>query len=207
MHHKKGSDASSPPGALRPARGRPRRGRRPPGSQGRRGAGSRRGRVREPGRPRRPRTEARFRPAVPRPARAAEPAGRASMSPASSSRSAPKATRFRPGDRVFADLYPHGGGAFAEYACAPEKAFQPMPAGMSFEDAATLPHSAILAIQGLRRRDGRTIKPGDKVADRRRVGQRRAVRGPDREVDGRRGDRRLQHRRRWTSSVRSAPTT
>ena len=38
-----------------------------------------------------------------------------------------------------------------------------MPADMSFEDAATLPHSAILAVQGLRRR-GRTIKPGDKVA-------------------------------------------
>ena len=75
----------------------------------------------------------------------------------------PKASRFRPGDRVFADLYPHGGGAFAEYACAEEKAFQLMPADMSFEDAATLPHSAILAVQGLRRR-GRTIKPGDKVA-------------------------------------------
>ena len=73
-------------------------------------------------------------------------------------------TRFKPGDKVFADLYPHGGGAFAEYACAPEKAFQPMPADMSFEDAATLPHSAILALQGLRRRRGQTIKPGDKVA-------------------------------------------
>jgi NADPH:quinone reductase-like Zn-dependent oxidoreductase len=34
---------------------------------------------------------------------------------------------------------------------------------MSFEDAATLPHSAILALQGLRRRNGRTPKPGDKV--------------------------------------------
>ena len=34
---------------------------------------------------------------------------------------------------------------------------------MSFEDAATLPHSAILALQGLRLRKGRTIKPGDKV--------------------------------------------
>ena len=33
--------------------------------------------------------------------------------------------------------------------------------------------------------------PGDRVAHRRRVGQRRAVRRPDREVDGRRGDRRL----------------
>ena len=73
------------------------------------------------------------------------------------------ATRFRPGDRVFADLFPHGGGAFAEYACAAEKSFQLMPADMSFEDAATLPHSAILALQGLRLRRGRSIKPGDKV--------------------------------------------
>ena len=72
-------------------------------------------------------------------------------------------TRFKPGDEVYADLFPHGGGAFAEYACAREKAFEPIPAGMSFDDAATLPHSAILAVQGLRIRNGRTPKPGDKV--------------------------------------------
>jgi len=72
-------------------------------------------------------------------------------------------TRFKPRDRVFADLFAFGSGAFAEYACAREKAFQLIPDGMSFEDAATLPHSAILAIQGLRRRNGRTIQPGDKV--------------------------------------------
>lgn len=75
----------------------------------------------------------------------------------------PAVTRFKPGDEVFADLFPFGGGAFAEYACAAEKAFQPMATGMTFEDAATLPHSAILAIQGLRRREGRSIKPGHKV--------------------------------------------
>ena len=72
-------------------------------------------------------------------------------------------TRFRQGDAVFADLYPHGGGAFAEYASAPEKAFEPIPAGMTSETAATLPHSAILAIQALRLRNGRTVQPGDKV--------------------------------------------
>lgn len=72
-------------------------------------------------------------------------------------------TRFRPGDRVFADLYPFGQGAFAEYACARERAFQPIPDGLSFEQAATLPHSAILALQGLRLRDGRTPRPGDRV--------------------------------------------
>ena len=75
-------------------------------------------------------------------------------------------TRFKPGDAVFTDLFATGGmagGAFAEYVVAREKAFAPIPPGMSFEDAATLPHSAILALQGLRLRDGRTIKAGDRV--------------------------------------------
>ena len=72
-------------------------------------------------------------------------------------------TRLKPGDRVFADLFGQRFGSFAEYTVAPEKAFESIPAGMSFEDAATLPHSAILALQGLRLRKGRTIKPGDKV--------------------------------------------
>jgi NADPH:quinone reductase-like Zn-dependent oxidoreductase len=75
----------------------------------------------------------------------------------------PGVTRFRQGDRVFADLYTQGGGAFAEYACATEKVFERIPDGLSFEDAATLPHSAILAIQSLRLRKGRTVQPGDKV--------------------------------------------
>lgn len=72
-------------------------------------------------------------------------------------------TRFKPGDPVFGDLYGFGAGAFAEYVCAREKAFQSIPEGMSFEDAATLPHSAILAMQGLRLRDGRTPRPGERV--------------------------------------------
>jgi NADPH:quinone reductase-like Zn-dependent oxidoreductase len=72
-------------------------------------------------------------------------------------------TRFRPGDEVFGDLFSFGQGAFAEYACAPERAFASMPTGMAFEDAATLPHSAILAAQGLRLRSGRSPMAGDKV--------------------------------------------
>ncbi len=75
----------------------------------------------------------------------------------------PAVTRFTAGDRVFADLYPFGQGSFAEYVAAPERAFASIPDGMSFETAATLPHSAILAIQGLRRRDGRGVGPGDRV--------------------------------------------
>ncbi len=75
----------------------------------------------------------------------------------------PDVTRFKPGDDVFADLFSHGAGTFAEYVCASETAFESMPIGVSFEEAATLPHSAVLALQGLRLRKGRTPQPGDKV--------------------------------------------
>jgi len=75
----------------------------------------------------------------------------------------PSATRFVPGDRVFADLFAFGQGSFAEYVCAAEKAFLRIPDGVSFEDAATLPHSAILALQGLRTRSGRQLQPGSRV--------------------------------------------
>jgi NADPH:quinone reductase-like Zn-dependent oxidoreductase len=72
-------------------------------------------------------------------------------------------TRFKPEDAVFADLAAHGGGAFAEYVCAPEKAFEPMPPGISFEEAATVPHSAVLALQAMRLRKGRSVQAGDQV--------------------------------------------
>jgi NADPH:quinone reductase-like Zn-dependent oxidoreductase len=76
----------------------------------------------------------------------------------------PDATRFKIGDEVMTDLFAAGKfGAFAEYVCAREKAFEPIPAGMSFEEAATLPHSAVLALQSMRLRGGRTFQPGDKV--------------------------------------------
>src|SRR5262252_2748447 len=48
-----------------------------------------------------------------------------------------RATRFRPGDDVFADILSHMGG-FAEYACVPETLLEPLPAGMSYEQAAAL---------------------------------------------------------------------
>lgn len=70
-------------------------------------------------------------------------------------------TRFAPGDAVFGDLTQYGYGAFAEYACAPERAWQPMPGGMTFEGAATIPQAAILALQSLQGR--RRIGPGDRV--------------------------------------------
>jgi NADPH:quinone reductase-like Zn-dependent oxidoreductase len=72
-------------------------------------------------------------------------------------------TGFKAGDRVFGDLFSYGSGAFAEYACAPEKAFARIPDDMPTEVAATLPHSANLAIQGLRLRNGRTAPAGARV--------------------------------------------
>jgi NADPH:quinone reductase-like Zn-dependent oxidoreductase len=75
----------------------------------------------------------------------------------------PDVKRFRIGDRVFADLFAFGQGAFSDYVSAPERAFQVIDPAVSFEDAAAMPHSAILAFQGLRRRNGRTVEPGDKV--------------------------------------------
>jgi NADPH:quinone reductase-like Zn-dependent oxidoreductase len=73
----------------------------------------------------------------------------------------PGAIRFKTGDRVYADLTPHGHGAFAEFVCAPEKAWHSIPASLDFEGASTVPQSAVLALEGLGGRDG--VKPGDRV--------------------------------------------
>jgi NADPH:quinone reductase-like Zn-dependent oxidoreductase len=70
-------------------------------------------------------------------------------------------TRFVPGERVFTDMTDHGFGAFAEYVAVPETALARIPASMSFAEAATIPQSAILALQGLR--GGRPVEPGHKV--------------------------------------------
>jgi NADPH:quinone reductase-like Zn-dependent oxidoreductase len=65
------------------------------------------------------------------------------------------------GDEVFGDLTTCGYGAFAEYAIATEKAIAPKPASLSFEEAATVPQSGILAIQALHA--WRPTKAGDAV--------------------------------------------
>ncbi len=73
----------------------------------------------------------------------------------------PDVTAFQPGDDVFGDLTAFGYGAFAEYACAPERAWARMPAGLTFEEAATIPQAAILALQGLKR--GERLGSGTRV--------------------------------------------
>jgi NADPH:quinone reductase-like Zn-dependent oxidoreductase len=75
----------------------------------------------------------------------------------------PEATRLKPGDRVFADLFRFGMASFAEYVCAPDRAFQLIPDVLSFEEAATLPHSALLGIMSLKPYWGQDLEPGDSV--------------------------------------------
>jgi NADPH:quinone reductase-like Zn-dependent oxidoreductase len=74
-------------------------------------------------------------------------------------------TRFQPGDEVFgqslvANLWRHG-GAFAEYAAVPESRFERKPAALTFEQAAAVPTSGSLAVQGAR--DEGRIQAGQRV--------------------------------------------
>ncbi|MGB8702228.1 MAG: NAD(P)-dependent alcohol dehydrogenase [Thermosynechococcaceae cyanobacterium] len=70
-------------------------------------------------------------------------------------------TQFQPGDEVFGDLSDCGFGAFAEYVCATEAALVLKPTNTSFEEAATVPVSALAALQGLR--NCGQIQAGQKV--------------------------------------------
>jgi len=66
-------------------------------------------------------------------------------------------TRFRAGDEVFGI----GGGAFAEYAVAPEAKLMPKPANLTFEQAAALPISGLTALRGVV--DVGRVQPGQRV--------------------------------------------
>jgi NADPH:quinone reductase-like Zn-dependent oxidoreductase len=70
-------------------------------------------------------------------------------------------SEFQPGDDVVGDLFYAGFGAFAEYVCAPEHVLTLKPTSMTFEEAATYPQAAVIALQGLRGK--RKIQPGHKV--------------------------------------------
>ncbi len=73
-------------------------------------------------------------------------------------------TRFRPGDEVFAEtlrgIQWRNGGAFAEYATAPEYAVALKPSGLSFEEAAAVPTAGLIALHNLPQR---RVSPGDRV--------------------------------------------
>ncbi|MEX1335709.1 MAG: NAD(P)-dependent alcohol dehydrogenase [Candidatus Limnocylindrales bacterium] len=71
------------------------------------------------------------------------------------------ATRFQPGDRVMADLFGVGSGAWAEYVAVPEGALTPIPEAVSFEAAGATPSAGVFALQGVR--DKRPPQSGDRV--------------------------------------------
>jgi len=52
-------------------------------------------------------------------------------------------------------------GAYAEYLCVSEDILAPKPDNLTFEQAATVPQTAIVALQGLR--DNGRIMPGHKL--------------------------------------------
>lgn len=66
-------------------------------------------------------------------------------------------TRLRVGDSVYGEAV----GAFAEYACVPERWLARKPARLTFEQAAAVPMAGVTALQGLR--DGGKIQAGQKV--------------------------------------------
>jgi NADPH:quinone reductase-like Zn-dependent oxidoreductase len=68
-----------------------------------------------------------------------------------------KVTRFKPGDEVLGAA----DGSFAEFAVTTEKRLAPKPAGITFEQAATLNIAGLTALQGLR--DRARVRPGQRV--------------------------------------------
>jgi len=71
------------------------------------------------------------------------------------------ATRFKPGDEVYANLLDHGFGGFAEYVSVPLDTMSSKPANLSFEEAAAVPMAGVTALQGLLHHG--EIRPGKKV--------------------------------------------
>ncbi|SFI97304.1 NADPH:quinone reductase [Amycolatopsis sacchari] len=71
-------------------------------------------------------------------------------------------TLFKPGDEVFGMLpYPHGAGAYAEYAKAPARSFARKPANLDHVQAAALPLAGLTAYQALV--DAAEVRPGQRV--------------------------------------------
>ena len=71
-------------------------------------------------------------------------------------------TEFQPGDEVFGDSFYCGLGGFAEYVSLPESApLVRKPSSLTFEQAAAIPQSAVIALQALR--DKSTVKAGQHV--------------------------------------------
>jgi NADPH:quinone reductase-like Zn-dependent oxidoreductase len=72
-----------------------------------------------------------------------------------------KAEKFKTGDAVYGDISDFGFGTFAKFLCIDEKALALKPDKMSFEEATSIPHAAMLALQALR--DVGQIKDRQKI--------------------------------------------
>ena len=70
-------------------------------------------------------------------------------------------TRFKHGDEVYADIGDSGFGGYAEYVSVPEKVLTLKPSNITYEEAASVPQAAVVALQGLR--DKGEIQSGQKV--------------------------------------------
>ncbi len=74
-------------------------------------------------------------------------------------------TDFRPGDAVFGETHDRiqwvNGGAYAEYVCVPENVLALKPKGITFEQAATVPTSGIIALVNLRKHIRK--EPGQRI--------------------------------------------
>lgn len=66
----------------------------------------------------------------------------------------------RVGDEVVGEMPGYHSG-FAEYVCAPESAFIPKPAALTFEQAAAIPQGGAIALQGIRLKA--QVRPGQRV--------------------------------------------
>ena len=68
--------------------------------------------------------------------------------------------QFLPGDEVFGEMGDYHGG-FAEYVCTRGKAWALKPVRLTFEQAAAIPQSGVIALQGIRA-EGQ-VRPGQAV--------------------------------------------
>ncbi|MFZ1694185.1 MAG: NAD(P)-dependent alcohol dehydrogenase [Flavobacteriales bacterium] len=73
----------------------------------------------------------------------------------------PNTTKWRVGDNVYGDVSNGGLGTFAEFVAVPESELRRIPEGLSFTEAAAIPHALELAYQAVV--EIGQLKPGDRV--------------------------------------------
>ena len=114
------------------------------------------------------------------------------------------ATQFKPGDEVFGETHRGllwtNGGAYAEYVAVPEDVLALKPANISFEQAASVPTSGMIALHNLQ--NVRPAQAGSQGAGQRR----RRWRGHNRSTAGK-GLRRKRDRCGQRTEAGHAPST